>query len=192
MTASSARDSPWGKGQNLGPFAETVNGFCGFAVISSFVFLDDSMTDRQTNQESRMTRQTGLGIRVALIVVASIPLALLAVASQLEPSTAGLGTHQQLGLPPCSFRVLLGIRCPSCGMTTSWSYFVRGQWLASMTVNLGGFMLALAAVATAGLFGKSAWTGRLPGIEAQKWMTFCLLGIAIVTMVDWGRRLAGF
>jgi len=134
----------------------------------------------------------GTKIRFALVAVSLIPLSLLAIASQLEPSAAGLGTHQQLGLPPCSFRVLFGIRCPGCGMTTSWAYFVRGEWLASMTVNFGGFLLALTGLATAGLFGKSAWTGRLPGMETQKWMTVVLVTIAVVTIADWGRRMSGW
>jgi hypothetical protein len=136
-------------------------------------------------------RQSGTRIRFALLVVAMIPMSLMAVSSQLEPSTAGLGTHQQLGLPPCSFRVLFGIRCPGCGMTTSWAHFVRGQWLASMTVNFGGFLLALAGVATTGLFSRSAWNGRLPGLESQKWMTVSVVAIAALTIADWLRRLAG-
>lgn len=131
-------------------------------------------------------------VRFALFAVSLIPLTLLAIASQLEPSAAGLGTHQQLGLPPCSFRVLLGIRCPGCGMTTSWAYFVRGEWLASMTVNFGGFLLALASLAMTGLFGRSAWTGRLPGIQTQWWITLIMVSIATITLADWVRRLGGW
>ncbi len=77
-------------------------------------------------------------------------------------------------------------------MTTSWAYFVRGDWLASMSVNPGGFLLALAGVATSGTFATSALTGRLPGLETQKWMTIAIVAIAAVTMLDWFRRLAGW
>jgi len=131
-------------------------------------------------------------IRFALFAVSLIPLSLLAIASQLEPSVSGLGTHQQLGLPPCSFRVLFGIRCPGCGMTTSWAYFVRGEWLASMSVNFGGFLLALSSLAMTGLFVRSAWTGRLPGIQTQWWITLIMVSIATMTLADWVRRLAGW
>ena len=137
-------------------------------------------------------QRTGMNIRFALLAVAMIPISLLAIASQLEPSASGLGTHQQLGLPPCSFRMLLGIRCPGCGMTTSWAYFVRGQWDASLAVSLGGFLLALAGIATSGVFCQSAWNGRLPGIAAQKWMTLVAVSIAVVTLADWGRKLGGW
>ncbi len=138
------------------------------------------------------SRRTDSKTRIALLVVALIPLSLMSVASRLEPNPAGLGTHQQMGLPPCSFRVMLGIRCPGCGMTTSWAHFVRGQWLASMTVNLGGFLLALAGIATTGLFSRSAWMGRLPGIETQRLMTVVVVSITALTIADWLRRLAGW
>ena len=73
---------------------------------------------------------------------------LLGIAGWLRPSPNGMGTHQQLGLPPCTATVLFGIRCPACGMTTSWAHFMRGQWWWSFRVNPGGFALALQATAT--------------------------------------------
>ena len=100
-----------------------------------------------------------------------------------------LGTHQQLGLPPCSARVIFGVRCPACGMTTSWAHFTRGQWLASPRVNLGGFLLAFYAVAFAAASLWSAKQGRVPGVRVQQWYTVVLMVIAGVTFVDWGLRL---
>ena len=35
-----------------------------------------------------------------------------------------MGTHQQLGLPPCNFVTLTGYPCPACGMTTSFALLV--------------------------------------------------------------------
>ena len=125
-----------------------------------------------------------------MLGTALIPLVLLAVATQLEPSSNGLGTHQQLGLPPCSFRMMFGIRCPGCGMTTSWAHFVRGQWQASMVANPGGFLLAFVGVASSGLFAAASATGRLPGLKAQRWMTVTLVAIATITLLDWAARLA--
>ena len=49
----------------------------------------------------------------------------LGAAVRLQPAREGLGTHQQLGLPPCTFRVLFDRPCPSCGMSTSWAHLVR-------------------------------------------------------------------
>ena len=46
------------------------------------------------------------------------------IAVWLKPDPRGFGTHQQLGLPPCTFRSLTGTNCPHCGLTTSFSWFV--------------------------------------------------------------------
>ncbi|HEY0866682.1 MAG TPA: DUF2752 domain-containing protein [Fimbriimonas sp.] len=53
------------------------------------------------------------------------------VALYLEPSPFGHGTHQQLGFPPCPTVLIFDRPCPGCGMTTSWSALVHGQFLAS-------------------------------------------------------------
>ncbi len=73
--------------------------------------------------------------------------ALLVTARCLEPVGRGYGTHQQLGLPACMSRVLWGVSCPACGMTTSWAWATRGQWTLAVQANAGGFLLALIALA---------------------------------------------
>jgi hypothetical protein len=84
----------------------------------------------------------------ALTLLAGIgTLALLTTARILEPASDGLGTHQQLGLPPCTSIYLFGVRCPSCGMTTAWALTTRGLWIEALQVNAGGFLLALIALA---------------------------------------------
>jgi hypothetical protein len=86
----------------------------------------------------------------------------LFVATQLHASADGLGTHQQLGLPPCSALLWWGVRCPACGMTTSWAHLVRGDLLASIQVNPGGAMLGLTnGMTIVGLIWHAA-RARLP------------------------------
>ena len=114
---------------------------------------------------------------------------LLLVAAGLEPNPKGLGTHQQLGLPPCTMRVVLEIRCPACGMTTSWAHFVRGQWVSSMRVNLGGFMLAIYGLGLLAACARTLWTGLLPTESGQKWATLGLVAIAMVALAEWSGRL---
>ena len=123
--------------------------------------------------------------------LAATPITLLLVASRLQPNSAGLGTHQQLGLPPCSMRVIFGFRCPSCGMTTSWAHFMNGQWADSFQVNSGGFLFAILSIAFAFCALKSAWTGQLPTLTSQRLLGVSLLAVAAVTLVDWTLRLAG-
>src|SRR5438132_6029980 len=72
---------------------------------------------------SRWVRGTLVGMALGLVLV-------FAVAGWLDPYENGrarrLETHMQLGLPPCNFRILTGLPCPSCGMTTSFALLVRG------------------------------------------------------------------
>lgn len=115
---------------------------------------------------------------------------LLFVSGRLTPDPQGLGTHHQLGLPQCSVREYLGIRCPSCGMTTSWSHMVRGQVFGSVRANAGGALLAVVS-ATAGpwMFAcglRGRWLLRPP----NEWVVLGIgLAVILVTVIDWIIRL---
>ena len=143
----------------------------------------------QPSQQQAPSRSTLWLIRLAAIGLSLVPLSLLGVARTLTPNVAGLGTHQQLGLPPCSMRVMFGMRCPGCGMTTSWAYFTRGQWISSATTNLGGFLLAILAVVAAPILLRAAWTSVPPSQSTQNTLVFSLVGVAVVAVADWGYRL---
>lgn len=85
--------------------------------------------------------------RLLLLVSTSCVLALIVLAASLRPAASGLGTHQQLGLPACTSIVLWNVRCPSCGMTTSWALTMRGRILEAFSANVGGTLLAIIALA---------------------------------------------
>jgi len=129
-------------------------------------------------------------LRILLVAAGIVPVMLLVTAACLQPSASGLGTHQQLGLPPCSMRVLVGIRCPSCGMTTSWSHMMRGQVLESFAANSGGALLAIAAALAGPWSIMSGLRGRWLGGVPNEW-TFAgiSIGVMVITLVDWGVRL---
>jgi hypothetical protein len=119
-------------------------------------------------------------------------LALLATAAWLEPNSQGLGTHQQLGLPPCSIRMLFGIRCPACGMTTSWAHVMSANLPSAFGANVGGALLALAATVLgpwsvlSGVLGR--WVIRPPSDWLMIGGAFCIVA---VTLIEWvGRLLA--
>lgn len=137
----------------------------------------------------RVDHWTMTAMRFACAIGATTAIVLLIVAGTLEPSRSGMGTHHQLGLPPCSLRMLAGIRCPSCGMTTSWAHFMNGNLIASAKSNLGGMMLAFFAIASIFVGARIAWTGRLPNFTTQRNYTLTLVGIAAVTLADWAIRL---
>ncbi len=115
---------------------------------------------------------------------------LLWTASQLTPSGAGLGTHQQLGLPPCSTRILFDLRCPACGMTTSWAHLMRGQVVQAATANVGGCLLGFMALATVPAAAWMAARGDRPGTRTVMGVAIGLLATLAVTLVDWALRLA--
>lgn len=77
------------------------------------------------------------------MLVALSCLAPLVIAAQLNPSPTGVDTHLGLGLNSCEFLRVTHLPCPSCGMTTSFAWFVRGNWLASLYVQPMGFGLGI-------------------------------------------------
>lgn len=72
----------------------------------------------------------------------------LSVARALQASPGGVGTHTQLGLPPCSFLHLTGIPCPACGLTTSVAHAARFHFYESMITQPFGLVVFIAAVLT--------------------------------------------
>ncbi|EMI57842.1 DUF2752 domain-containing protein [Rhodopirellula sallentina] len=126
---------------------------------------------------------------LAFVVIIGLVTPLL-VARTLSPSTHGLGTHQQLGLPPCSMRVLFGIRCPACGMTTSWSHWTRGDWWASLRTNAGGACLAFVAVGIVAIAAKVLWTGRVPEYPTTYRIGWAIVAVGGITVIDWFVRLS--
>ncbi|WP_254507031.1 DUF2752 domain-containing protein [Anatilimnocola floriformis] len=111
---------------------------------------------------------------------------LLVIAASLHPSPNGLGTHQQLGLPPCSSITLFGIRCPACGMTTSWSHLMHGHVLQSAHANSGGMLLALYSLAAGPWMIASAALGRWwPGKIDLAWLVGFAGLLLTVTIAQW-------
>ncbi|QDT36928.1 DUF2752 domain-containing protein [Stratiformator vulcanicus] len=129
--------------------------------------------------------------RGALVVWACLLIAGFSVALSLEPDNRGFGTHQRLGLPPCTFRALFGFSCPSCGMTTSFSNFVRGQFAASVAANTTGLILALCCAVQIPWALASAWSGRLIGIHRPESAAATLLVVlAVLCLSEWIVRLS--
>jgi hypothetical protein len=84
--------------------------------------------------------------RLLTLLLATGIVVVFGIAVWLTPDPRGFGTHQQLGMPPCTFRTLTKVNCPHCGLTTSFSWFVRGQFENSMKANPAGLILAGASI----------------------------------------------
>lgn len=87
--------------------------------------------------------------RLVAATVLAATLGLLLVAASLDPSPAGYGTHESLGLPPCGLKSMSGLPCATCGMTTAFSHAANGQLLAAFSVQPIGTLLALFTAMTA-------------------------------------------
>ncbi|MEQ1828397.1 MAG: DUF2752 domain-containing protein [Pirellula sp.] len=129
--------------------------------------------------------------RFGLIMFAAILLGLLSVAAWLSPSPTGMGTHQQLGLPPCTMSYVLGIRCPGCGMTTSWAHTLNGDLASGLRSNCSGVMLCFLAMwmvpcllwlAIRGRPSRSRWVSRSTLV--------LMIGIVSISVIEWLIRLA--
>ena len=116
-------------------------------------------------------------------------LALLSAAACLEPDPRGYGTHQRLGLPPCSFQRLVGRRCPSCGMTTSWSHLMRGEMVKSLQANAAGTMLGILAGALIPWLLASGMRGTwIGGYPHQRTVLALMTAVLVLALVDWALR----
>lgn len=75
-------------------------------------------------------------------------LSVLILAAHLTPDPRGLATHTEMGFNECEFLQRTGLPCPTCGMTTSFCWFVRGNLLASLYVQPMATVLAIVCAIT--------------------------------------------
>lgn len=87
------------------------------------------------------TARVGHGLIVLVVVL------LIGLGLYLKPDPSGHGTHQQLHLPPCSIYFFTGRPCPSCGLTTSVSAWLHGNWRLGWQANPFGIVVLLGAIA---------------------------------------------
>lgn len=78
-----------------------------------------------TNNQSPFVMEYSSRDRAQYVALSCVSGIVLTIARVITPSPNGIGTHEQLGLPPCVFHQLTGIPCPTCGMTTSFAHTVR-------------------------------------------------------------------
>lgn len=133
----------------------------------------DGETDNQApgaTVEMPRARSTMARPRPVAFLLLLVCLGILGLAAYLRPDPRGWGTHAQLGTGPCGMLIMTGYPCPTCGMTTAFAHFVRGQWLRAAWVQPAGFVFALG---TAALAVGCVWTlvrGRWPAVRLP-WLT---------------------
>lgn len=125
------------------------------------------------------------------VVVVLAWIAVTAVALWLEPSPSGYGTHTQLGLPPCPSRMLLGVRCFGCGLTTSFAWTVRGGFAAAFRAHALGPLMYGMFTAGAALAAAAIARGRRFQMQ-MVWFDRIMLGLIAALVVYGSLRMAEF
>ena len=138
---------------------------------------------------TRLVRIT-LHSRLMALGLAAASLALIYTAWRLTPSPDGIGTHTALGYLGCSMLINTGYPCPTCGMTTSFAWFYRGNLPASFYVQPAGFVAAYLVGMLLLLSLYEAFTGR----PLHRLMRFfpgkaMLIIGATVFLLGWGWKI---
>ncbi len=136
--------------------------------------------------DSKATGRT----RWRALVVGLACFGLLSVAWTLTPDAHGLGTHRQLGLAPCSLVMMTGYPCPTCGMTTSFSYAVRGQLLSALNAQPAGLFVAIMVLLVGVIAITTALTGRAWRVNWFRVSPF-QIGIVcvVILLLGWGYKV---
>ena len=129
--------------------------------------------------------------RLYALMFAAIGVAVLLAAGWMTPNRNHLGTHRQLGLPPCAFVAVTGFPCPTCGMTTSFAFVVRGRLFEAAKSSLFGSFLAIGTVVLTAAALVCSIIGQYPNlnwyrVDAVKLVYFG----ALVLVASWGLKIA--
>jgi hypothetical protein len=92
------------------------------------------------------------------------------------------GVHQQLGLPECNFKTLVGAPCPSCGMTTSFTLLMRADVWNSLQANFAGTALASFGLLFIPWAFASAFFGRFVFIRSIEMVIFRLAIVFLIIL----------
>ena len=124
--------------------------------------------------------------RCLLVCWSVFLLAGFSLAVSKTPDPDGRGTHKKFGLPECGFLTMFNKPCPSCGMTTSFAHFVRGQWIDAGRANIGGLLLALVCTVQVPWCLWSAWRGELWRVrQPDVWLMWIIGVLTVVTGGNW-------
>jgi hypothetical protein len=145
---------------------------------------------RSRSARSEPARLTG-SLRLTMGLTGAVMWSLLVVAFCLRPDSRGTGTHEQLGLPPCTFAMICGFRCPSCGMTTSWAHLTHGHVAQALQNSASGSLLACLALLGGGHLLASAATGRwVTSWKNENTGAVLAAAFGALVLIEWIIRLA--
>jgi hypothetical protein len=152
----------------------------------------DSGTANHAAEPTRSGGSAGLVCRLRGAAVLTVALAVMLAAGMLRPDPRGMGTHEQLPLPACSFAADTGWPCPTCGLTTSLAAMAHGNVGLAFRAHpfgVAAFILVVVAALAGGVELLGAWP-ILSAVRPRLWWApaavgALLLGWAIKLAVGW-------
>jgi Protein of unknown function (DUF2752) len=129
--------------------------------------------------------------RIRYLVVGGLGTAVLIIARFLRPSANGVGTHRQLGLPPCAFLHFTGFPCPSCGLTTSVAHAARLNFYESVITQPFGLVVFVSAALSIPLsiyfiYRRVPWS-MLNRLRGRKLAIYSLI---VIFVLSWLYKIA--
>ena len=127
---------------------------------------------------------------IVAMLVCMLSTGLLIVASGLEATSTGVGTHSQLGLAPCGFLDHTGMPCATCGMTTSFALASDGHLIDAFINQPAGALLALITAIVALLSGYAAIKGlNLLPMMLAIWKPSTLFILGGIVVGSWAYKI---
>lgn len=154
------------------------------------VFNDTGKCHLSASESSSSGKTIGWKVRLLLIGWSLFLIMGFGVAIQMKPDSRGFGTHQQLGFAPCVIRNRFSFPCPSCGMTTSFSHFVRGEIRQSAQANTSGLVLAIVCLVMIpwswiSVYRKQLWLVSNP----ENGFIWLMSLLVTITLIEWFVRV---
>jgi Protein of unknown function (DUF2752) len=148
------------------------------------------MLPEKVREQRAEAKALGRWVRGSLAGMALGLVLVFYTAYRLDPYQNGrprmMETHLQLGLPPCNFKVMTGLPCPSCGMTTSFALLVRGDLGNSLRANAVGTLLAVFCLAFIPWSLYCAARGRsLFIVSMERAILWTVLVFMVLLLVRW-------
>ncbi len=145
------------------------------------------MRDARPGCRTELMKRIGAAAGLAGIIGA------FALALALKPDPRGMGTHQQLGMPPCTMYMLIGLPCPTCGLTTAFAHVVRLQVLDAIRVQPFCVVILVIMLLSAAWYAATIVSGNrvsnwLGGrrIKWPRWIWTCVA----LGLLSWGYKIA--
>jgi hypothetical protein len=93
--------------------------------------------------------------RLLAITLAGLAAFFVVVLGRVAPDGRGHGTHEQLGMAPCSWPILYDAPCPTCGVTTAATHLVHLDPIRAVATQPFGAFLAGLGLYAAWLAARS-------------------------------------